>query len=960
MGWLKKKRVTAALLASVTACMPAYAQIGEVPVIGGVFNSTQVLKNQITASLSYSTRFARDMTLFTIGGMTLETYLLTLPLDNATKLRVMGQVADPSYAIPLGYFLHQFYDRYTGVGNQDQFKAYLKTVYDTEVLTGFEHTLFQVSESIDTAPKQHAKDQAHQEGIKIDRQFIATMVTLYDALVQIGEWQNLDHLPEQYTYLTQSEQDLALVAKVQPLVVNIIKQAASGMEQGEMKQALMGIVADGTPARASQPNNKAQALTITLIDFVRLNVLKAYRQFIYQDERAQTLNQWLKKAFVDRPQQALDFLQSQQERRFAVQITVDGLQQGLMAGLVNTNKPFIKQAYQQHIDRAKLNSSVATGKPEHVQSTRFLQVLAEQSYQDPNYLPFFKQLYQNYAPTLTQVGISSTPTISVRNLPIIKTGAKVSGDQGTGIPNFHFVDRNEDRAYYFFGNDALQLDRLIQKNRVQTMFDRLVHLKTLNCNAQYDWNAHTTFDGLVNLGAGETLRDFGEKRCLRELQERANVEIKLHRFRQSLIDNIRDYQAIPFWSFYTKLTRKWKIKQDIKHYAELDGQGMPDYTLIYNPWPDHFAHFVGPFSDEIIMPTGELNRLDYWIRQIEQTYQTAGIYRKTLWGMAGDHGLSPVYSTLNPEKAIFGALATKLDYPLVIKKISSDEGEGPKITNALQYPSNRGIDVVVASTAGGNFMMDMFNAHTGWAIQPIYSELAQWQPINAPDNESLDIIAESIHALKDSLDYLVVREQACTESQCKIRLVAQRNGQRVDEWITKEGNRFFYEIGVSNAPPLLEVQSLNPYLTKPDPNQLEIFADLVTQCVEKADKHDPQSWCTSEQWRELTRYTPRPDSVVQLANLYAEPTAGTINLFPREGIGYNTKVPGRHAGESYLEKDAFLGFWGAPIGRQPHPLTAEENGSLAPTLYQYLTGENVVEGKDGWGYPSLLNKLDIQ
>lgn len=106
------------------------------------------------------------------------------------------------------------------------------------------------------------------------------------------------------------------------------------------------------------------------------------------------------------------------------------------------------------------------------------------------------------------------------------------------------------------------------------------------------------------------------------------------------------------------------------------------------------------------MPTGELNRLDYWIRQIEATYRSAGVYNKTLWGMAGDHGLTPVFYALNPEKQVFEGLQADLDYPIVVKKISSDEGEGPKITNALSYPSSKDIDVVVASTAGGNFMMD--------------------------------------------------------------------------------------------------------------------------------------------------------------------------------------------------------------------------------------------------------------
>lgn len=64
---------------------------------------------------------------------------------------------------------------------------------------------------------------------------------------------------------------------------------------------------------------------------------------------------------------------------------------------------------------------------EHKQQVRFLSTLAEQNYQDPYYLPFFKQLYQHYRQTIVQVGISSTPTISVRNLPIIKLALRFLG-----------------------------------------------------------------------------------------------------------------------------------------------------------------------------------------------------------------------------------------------------------------------------------------------------------------------------------------------------------------------------------------------------------------------------------------------------------------------------------------------------------------------------------------------------
>lgn len=946
-------------LVALLGCFPfvVNATVESIPMVGSVYNSAQVFKHQITHSLSYSTALTRDAALFTIAGVTLDSYILTLPLDVKTKARVIKQISDPTYAIPLGYFLYQYYDRYSGMSAEDQFKKYLSSVYDDEALKGFEHSLFSLGKPVITEQSQHTKDQAHQEGIKVDSQFIATMVTLYDALVQIGEWRDLKQLPAQYQYLSDAPADRALVAKIQPLVVDILRQAASGMDEGEMKNALLSVLEDAKPENVDKVNNKAQAVTVSLIDFVRLNVLKGYRQFLYQQERTERLQDWLADKLDRDPKQLIAFLQSQQQRRFAVQVTVDGLQQGLLEGLVDPQKPFIQKAYQQHLYAEQFKSVFTLETPEHEQQVRFMQVLSEQPYHDPYYLPFFKQLYQNYRSSIVQVGISSTPTISVRNLPIIKTGAKVSGPDGTGIPNFHFVDRQDDRAYYFFGNDALQLDRLMNERGVKTMFDRLDYLKTLNCNGQYDWNAHVTYDGLVNLGAGEALRDFGEKRCIRELNERAVVERQLTELRTKLIEQITAYQNTATWALLTRVTLKQRLEQQLDKYAELDMHGMPDYTLIYNPWPDHFAHFTGPFSDEVIMPTGELNRLDYWLREAEAAYQTAGVYDRTLWGMAGDHGLSPVYYSLNPEKQIFMPLQRELGISISVDKISSDEGEGPKLTNALNAPSYQTVDVVVASTAGGNFMLDFFNSAAGWATQPVFQELTQWQPRGS--RKSIDIIHESLKRLGDTLDYLVVRESPCKQGECAVRVIGMRDGKRKDEIIRQSGNKRFYS-AVQGTPQLLQLQQLNPYLPTPNTDILNEFAQLVDKCLYRAQENDVSSWCDETEWRRLTRFTPRPDSVNQLAAIYEEERAGTINLFPREGLGYNTKVPGRHAGESYLEKDAFLGFWGKPIGRNVNALQSEQNGSLAPTLYEYLTGESVVVGENGWGYPSLLNQLDIR
>ncbi|WP_063669092.1 alkaline phosphatase family protein [Aliivibrio fischeri] len=955
-----KKRTVSSLLGMSALSfsmlsLPCSANISAVPVVGGIVNSSEILKHQINDSITYTTTNVRDAAIFTIAGLTLDAYILSLPLDSSVKKRVIAQLSNPYYAIPLGHFLYTFVDKYGNMDNEDAFKAYLKTKYSEEELQRFSHSLFTLNE-LQKEEDASKPSEGHHQGLKVDRKFIANMVVVYDELVQIGEWKDLNTLPDRYTYLSDSPEDKAIIDKIQPIILSGLDKSVLGMDKGEMRSALELIIADGKPENKNKVNNKAEALTITLIDFVRLNVLKSYRQFVYQEQRQIALNSWLQETFKDNPDTLVAYLASRQQRRLAVQVTVDGLQQGLIEGLVTpTEKTFLKQIYQDHLNRIEYKpQGEPTSQPEHEQQLTFLKTMIEKGYQDPNYLPFFSQLYQEYEKSIVNVGISSTPTISVRNLPIIKTGAKVSGKGGTGIPNFHFVDRQDDRAYYFFGNDALQLDRLMDANKVQTMFDRLDYLVTLNCNAQYDWNAHTTYDGLVNLGAGESLRDFGEKRCLRELTQRAKTEKTITEMRAELIEEIGIYQNIFVLDIYSKLTQKWKIQQQLETLSKLEQKGMPDYALIYNPWSDHFAHFTGPFSDEILMPTGELNRLDYWLTQISDVYKSANVYDRTLWGMAGDHGLAPVYYSLNPEKQVFETLQAELDYPLVIKKISSDEGEGPKITNALNYESNKEVDVVVASTAGGNFMMDFFNSQQGWKVQPTYSELTTWIPVNAPEDQPINIVNEIASRLKESLDYLVVRETPCSLDECQIRVIGFKDDIRVDELISKKGNRLFYQ-PVAGSSQLLEVDVLNIYKPQLNETEQKQYDELYQRCMISSDANEESSWCTEQEWRTLTSFTARPDVVNQLAYLYEEDRAGTINLFPKFGVGFNTKVPGRHAGEHYLEKDAFLGFWGKPIENKMAPLIIEENGSLAPTLYQYLTEEKVIKNENGWGYPSLLN-----
>jgi hypothetical protein len=133
MNKLFRSHCSAALLSALPLSLVAgsvHAQLSETPVIGGVFSSSEVLKNQVVSGLSYSATLTRDAALFTIAGVTLDAYILALPLDAKTKARVIAQLSNPAYSIPLGYFLYSYYDRYAGIGNEDVFKEYLATIYD--------------------------------------------------------------------------------------------------------------------------------------------------------------------------------------------------------------------------------------------------------------------------------------------------------------------------------------------------------------------------------------------------------------------------------------------------------------------------------------------------------------------------------------------------------------------------------------------------------------------------------------------------------------------------------------------------------------------------------------------------------------------------------------------------------------------------------------------------------------
>jgi hypothetical protein len=161
------------------------------------------------------------------------------------------------------------------------------------------------------------------------------------------------------------------------------------------------------------------------------------------------------------------------------------------------------------------------------------------------------------------------------------------------------------------------------------------------------------------------------------------------------------------------------------------------------------------------------------------------------------------------------------------------------------------------------------------------------------------------------------------------------------------GGRIHYDF----AADLLEAGSLSPYDPEPPGAERSRWQELLDR-ARAARREESASWLTESEWRDLCSFSPRPDAVVQIARLYDTDLAGTMNLFPARGVAFNSLVPGRHAGESFHEKDAFVGFWGGAMRRKSPPRTAQ-NGSLAPTVYEHLTGETTAAGKDGWGYPAV-------
>ncbi len=981
-----------------------------------IANRARVFYHEIYDLASRGVRLPVDLARPIIVRTALNTWVRGLPLEKGVRKRILDRIDSPDLLDEVVPFLLSLKETYLADGDSvESFDAFFRRTWSAaDRVPGIEHSMFSWQES--STPESAGA----ATGFVLDEETAARIVTFYDALYPSSG----PRAPrsEGLRSCDRGDDPLALRAAVErarPIVREIISELRPRLDlDPELDAAVQATLDD--PARL-------ETVTTTGIEFIDHFVCSSYRVFANGIRREVELRRWMRRQ-LDEPGggDLFSYLRfANDERRYAALIVVDGLQGHLVEALASGGGgPFLDavRLEQQRAGGAAPPTQPSRRAPEV--ETRFLTSLATRSFDDPRYLPFFRDLYDDGGESdsrrphgVAQMGIATTPTISVRNLPMVKTGATVAGSGGTGIPNFHFVDRSFRRAgespdqasgrpYYFFGNDAMRLTPLTREAGMRSLFDRLPRLNSFSCAAQYDDEAHYRIDALVNLALGESLRDFAETLCISELTTRARNERRLRKLRTHLLDEQDSLtREIPVWRIFRVLAQRDEralAERAIDEIARLEQRTVPELLLYYNPWPDHFAHFKGPFGDEILAPSGELARLDYWIGQLSRVYRRAGVEQRTLFGMAGDHGLAPVFHLVDPEALVFDALREE-GVDLRVSKISSDEGEGPKLNSLFDPPAMRGYDAVVASTAGGNYMLDFFvDANgPGWSRQPLYRELVTLELLashgaaktskdaaktskdaaktsqdaaktsqdaaktsqdaakTSQAGREIDILSELVSRLSESLDYLAVREAASGADGGETRLIgtrpSERGPRRADGWILRRGDRIFYRYDRAD---LLDTDRLTPY-ERLSPAQRAEHAALRERCVDDASREVPETWCRESDWRQLTRYTPRPDSVVQLAHLYDVDRAGSVNLFPRSGIAYNSRVPGRHAGESFHEKDAFVGLWGAPVTRGPDAgrIDVLVNGSLAGALYEHLTGERPFPGENGWGFPAIGPEL---
>lgn len=554
--------------------------------------------------------------------------------------------------------------------------------------------------------------------------------------------------------------------------------------------------------------------------------------------------------------------------------------------------------------------------------------------------------------------VSSTPTISTRNIAILETGVGVSetsvkGEQAsTEIPNFTYVNRRNQEWMYFWGRDGICLRDLAKKGGAKSIFEYLDSFQTLSFMGHFDTGADERFSYFTGEVLFQFYPDLAETIGFMDLSRRSAKERNLNRKRMEVVSYIhRESQRWVNQIFWTEQHYKTLATEIL----ETEDEGLPDFLLWYCPWVDHKTHELGPYHEKVV--NQYLVKFDEDVGQLFRYYVEAGVYDQTLFGLVSDHGQIQV--DLDAGVADVGA---SVIHPKTKfwKKISSDEGGPPKLDRSKS--SIVGYDVVYGSTAGGSFVMDLFHLDAykspeeptdpltvshleRWASHPTLMDVRSY-PLFSGDR--VDWVYEIKTKLKDTLDYFLVRESLPENDpsvdSC-VRIIAPKGEGRILrkfspkiwERLQKDpdfrGSREFKEAKFEKY--LYQYALVSDSITgkvEGDPLGMMNQSSLVTTWVELGQ------WHSDEEWLQATAKLDRLDAIHEISHLYDSDLAGTLNLFPARGKGFNTHVPGRHAGELFEEKNSLQVYYGSLI---PHPkkIAIARGGSMPVTLIHYLWGD---------------------
>lgn len=744
------------------------------------------------------------------------------------------------------------------------------------------------------------------------------------------------------------------------------------------------------------------------VDFIRDLADNWLTSFVQRAERKRQRMQWVENCIATRRYYLIsDYALAQSRRRMAVHIAVDGLEGKLLEGLAQLSQGDAEGAGARYVSalaaryaRPSMAPAVypAEERAPALPLGRELAELVRRPCNQPEFLENFKRhvFAPDAAAVIVNVATVDTPTISVRNLPIIYAGHAVAGPFGTGIPNFSYLDRRSERGWYFWGSDVLDFRRIFANREdeipqavkrpdcrgARTLFERLWRYNTVSAMPSVDTGALEKISAEVGVAIGEVHRDFIEKAIVLRLRRRAKQEQELNDRRRWLIDHRSLNDSLLGELFFSPFELK-TFRQYARELAEHEDEGLPDYLLWYNPWPDHFAHGKGPYSDAIIGRHGEYDRLDWFFGQVMDVYHSLpaiggrGTYfDRTLFGVVSDHGLVYAPRLVSTEKLLFEPMRRE-GIEIAVQKLTEDEGGLPAIHSRNRLRPTRPFDAVVGSTAGGSYVIDLFDIaglegdDEAWRRHPDYHQLRKHKLLSG---QTIDFIEQLQRRLSDEIDIALVREYGPApgetwppEVEAAVRVVAPDRGEarivrlRPSEDGRSSGDasaaqgRYRYEI-LGDRDPLQLADSFLAELLPSDSLQAGQIRARLQRCL------DAEGGCEDREWQEVLSYTSRPDAIRQYSHLYDSDRAGTVNVFPRLHVAFNSSVPGRHAGESFGEKNGTQLYFGAGLKRAR--IQTARNGSLPVTIYHWLVGDAVfrtVEAEfdaspaEQFGFSSLLS-----